>query len=311
MSNTKDENFEHNFCESDFSYELNDSFSLWLHDIRKFKPYASKEEELEAARHLKDNPENRNEFINRHLPLVLAVIRDFKNSHDLYPNINDMVQVGNDALIKAVDKFDPNKGVWFGSYARKCIDGYIKNLNAQTLVGVPKDKIVELGQLNKLITECAMELCRQPTKDEILEYVGDEFTKEEIDELYQIKNKIDVYSFDAEIDEESGASLYDIVADEAEESPEEFTNKSLSAERLFEIYKRELNELELDIWMNQEKFTKIRNNAGNPKWLYTEIWKSYPSQIKSREMARQIVLRINKKLRTPSVWKEIQKLKGN
>jgi len=311
MAELNDEMINNEFTDGDFSYQLNDSFSLWLKDIRAFKPYESKEEELKAAKQIKDDPDARNEFINRHLCLVLAVIRDFKKAHEYYPDINDMISVGNNALLKAVDKFDPEKGYWFSTYARKCIEGKLKNLNAESLAGVPKDKIAELGRLNKLIEECAQEYGRMPETSEIIEYVCDEFTEEEVDELFTIKSRVNIDSLDAEIGDENDATLLDLQEDKSEERPDEYAERKNLEEKLYEIYRRELNDLELDIWMNQDKYTVFRNNEDNPKWLYTKIMVDYSSQIKTRDMARTIVARINKKLRTPAVWSEIQKLKGN
>jgi RNA polymerase sigma-B factor len=69
-------------------------------------------------------PSSRRELIERHLPLVRAVARRFAGGEE---PLEDLVQVGTIGLIKAVDRYDPSRGVALGAYATPSIAGEIRH----------------------------------------------------------------------------------------------------------------------------------------------------------------------------------------
>jgi RNA polymerase sigma-B factor len=99
----------------------------------------------------------RRELIERHLPLVRAVARRFAHRGE---SVEDLVQVGAVGLIKAVDRFDPSRGVTLGAYAAPTIAGEIRNhlRDRGTLIRLPRDAEPEAPARFPLPLEATIEL---------------------------------------------------------------------------------------------------------------------------------------------------------
>ena len=99
----------------------------------------------------------RRQLIERHLPLVRAVARRFAHRGE---SLEDLVQVGALGLIKAVDRFDPGRGVTLGAYAAPTIAGEIRNhlRDRGTLIRLPRNAEPELPARFPLPLETATEL---------------------------------------------------------------------------------------------------------------------------------------------------------
>ncbi len=99
----------------------------------------------------------RQELIERHLPLVRAVARRFAHRGE---SLEDLVQVGAVGLIKAVDRFDPTRGVTLGAYAAPTIAGEIRNhlRDRATLIRLPRDVEPESPARFPLPLETTIEL---------------------------------------------------------------------------------------------------------------------------------------------------------
>jgi len=106
----------------------------------------------------------RNELIERHLPLVRAVARRFTDRGE---PLEDLVQVGSVGLIKAVDRFDPARGVTLGAYAAPTIAGEIRNhlRDRGALVRLPRDAARETAQ-SPLPLETTVELWPDPAAEQ-------------------------------------------------------------------------------------------------------------------------------------------------
>ncbi len=104
--------------------KIRDSLHLYLREISKF-PILQPEEELELARSVKatGNPDAAFRLISSHLRLVVRIAMDFQRRW--MHNVLDLIQEGNVGLVKAVDKFDPEKGIKFSYYASFWIKAYV------------------------------------------------------------------------------------------------------------------------------------------------------------------------------------------
>jgi RNA polymerase sigma-B factor len=91
---------------------------------------------------MRNAPDERHRLIEEHLPLVRAIARRF--AHRGEP-LEDLVQVGAVGLIKAVDRFDPSRGVTLGAYAAPTIAGEIRRhlRDRVPLIRIPRDAGVE------------------------------------------------------------------------------------------------------------------------------------------------------------------------
>lgn len=101
-----------------------DSLQLYLREINRFS-MLQPEEEVELARRVKVNgdPDAAFRLISSHLRLVVRVAMDFQRRW--MQNVLDLIQEGNVGLVRAVSKFDPEKGIKFSYYATFWIKAYI------------------------------------------------------------------------------------------------------------------------------------------------------------------------------------------
>ncbi|TVM18496.1 RNA polymerase subunit sigma-70 [Oceanidesulfovibrio indonesiensis] len=101
-----------------------DALRLYLREISKF-PMLEPEEEFELARRVRDSNDTQAAFrlVSSHLRLVVKIAMDFQRRW--MQNVLDLVQEGNVGLMRAVQKFDPEKGIKFSYYAAFWIKAYI------------------------------------------------------------------------------------------------------------------------------------------------------------------------------------------
>lgn len=101
-----------------------DSLHLYLREVNKF-PLLQPEEELSLARKVKEtgDPDAAFRLISSHLRLVVRIAMDFQRRW--MQNVLDLIQEGNVGLVRAVSKFDPEKGIKFSYYASFWIKAYI------------------------------------------------------------------------------------------------------------------------------------------------------------------------------------------
>ncbi|HCO11773.1 MAG TPA: RNA polymerase subunit sigma-70 [Desulfonauticus sp.] len=104
--------------------QIKDNLSLYLQEVNKF-PVLSPEEEIELARRYKEYQDQDAAFklITSNLRLVVKIAMDFQRRW--MQNVLDLIQEGNIGLMKAVQKFDPDKGIKFSYYASFWIKAYI------------------------------------------------------------------------------------------------------------------------------------------------------------------------------------------
>ncbi len=103
---------------------VQDNLHLYLREVSKF-PMLEPDEEIELARKVRDTGDSKAAFriISSHLRLVVRVAMDFQRRW--MQNVLDLIQEGNVGLMRAVNKFDPDKGIKFSYYATFWIRAYI------------------------------------------------------------------------------------------------------------------------------------------------------------------------------------------
>ncbi len=157
----------------------------------------------------RNNPtvELRNEIVEKYLYMVDILIRKYLNKGVEY---DDLYQVGALALVSAVERFDPDKGFEFSSFATPTILGEIKKYfrDKQWSLKVPR----RLKEISSKVQESKdllyTELHRKPTIEEIAKYTG--FTEEQILEAMESSQAYSTYSLDKTFDEqgEEGENLF-------------------------------------------------------------------------------------------------------
>ena len=103
---------------------VRDSLQMYLREINRF-PLLQPDEEVELARRVRDHadPDAAFRLVSSHLRLVVRIAMDFQRRW--MQNVLDLVQEGNVGLVRAVSKFDPEKGIKFSYYATFWIKAYI------------------------------------------------------------------------------------------------------------------------------------------------------------------------------------------
>jgi RNA polymerase sigma-B factor len=122
-------------------------------------------EDSERRRRLRD------QLVELHMPLVVYLARRFTGRNE---PMNDLVQVGAIGLIKAIDRFDPSRGLEFSTYATPTILGEIKRHFRDTgwLIHVPRRAQEMQTTLNAARADLSQELGRAPTVKELSERIG-------------------------------------------------------------------------------------------------------------------------------------------
>jgi RNA polymerase sigma-B factor len=136
----------------------------------------------------------RDQLVRMHLPLVEYLARRFRNRGE---PLDDLVQVATIGLIKSVDRFDPERGVEFSTYATPTIVGEIKRhfRDKGWAIRVPR-RLQELKlSLTKATSELSQKLGRSPTVAEIAAHL--EMTEEEVLEGLESANAYSAVSLDA------------------------------------------------------------------------------------------------------------------
>lgn len=146
--------------------------------------------------------EARDQLIENHLSLVHYLASKFKRSGE---QLEDLVQVGTIGLIKAVDRFDPERGLEFTTYATPTITGEIKRhfRDKGWAVRVPR-RLQELSTKVKAATdELTTELHRVPSVDEVAEYTG--LSADDVLEAMESAGAYSSVSLESGGDDEEGA----------------------------------------------------------------------------------------------------------
>lgn len=153
--------------------------------------------------------EHREQMAEKYLPLVRRLV--WKFSHSGEP-LEDLVQIGTEGLLKAIDKFDPTRGVKFESYAVPVIVGEIKNYfrDHGWAVKVPRKLQAQWLSVRKAVAGLEQSLGRSPNIQEIVEVTG--FNREEVMNAFELASVGNPVSLDIEHqgdDGEEGFTLLD------------------------------------------------------------------------------------------------------
>ena len=143
----------------------------------------------------------RERLIELHMHLVPFFVKRFASKSELH---EDIQQVANLGLINAVDRFDPEKGVEFSTFATITILGEIKRYfrDKTWSIKVPR-RIKDINiHINRTVEQLTKELDRPPTYDDIAKATG--YSVEEILEAHEALQSYNVVSLDKEIDSASG-----------------------------------------------------------------------------------------------------------
>jgi RNA polymerase primary sigma factor len=205
-----------------------DSVRLYLREIGKI-PLLTAEEELELAqRVVKGDKDAKDKMAEANMRLVVSIAKRYVGRG---LDLLDLIQEGNTGLLRAVEKFDPDKGFKFSTYAtwwiRQAITRAIAD-QART-IRIPVHMVETINKLLRTQRRLTQELNREPTNEEIAKAMEIEVDKVE----HIMKIKQDISSLDASIrDDEEDSVLADFIEDEDTISPEESATGQLLKEQV-------------------------------------------------------------------------------
>jgi RNA polymerase primary sigma factor len=189
---------------------------FYLDEIGK-TPLLTPEEEVALARRIqKGDSAARQHMIQANLRLVVRIARDYE---DFGLPLMDLISEGNLGLIKAVERFDPDKGGKLSTYAAWWIKQSMKRALASNgrSFRLPVHMVDRIAAMRRIIHQLTIELEREPTNDELSQVM--ELPVNKIAHLKTLANRST--SLDTPIGEDGDATLGDLVKDEAAVSPYE------------------------------------------------------------------------------------------
>ncbi|NTS78054.1 RNA polymerase sigma factor RpoS [Catenovulum sp. SM1970] len=206
---------DENLTQEEFNKNL-DATQLYLGEIG-FSPLLTAEEEVYFARKaLKGCEASRKRMIESNLRLVVKIARRYNNRGLA---LLDLIEEGNLGLIRAVEKFDPERGFRFSTYATWWIRQTIERaiMNQTRTIRLPIHVVKELNVYLRTSRELAQKLDHEPTAEEIAEKLDKPVA--EVSKMLRLNEKIT--SVDTPIGGDSEKALLDIIADEKGSGPEE------------------------------------------------------------------------------------------
>lgn len=262
-----------------------DSVRLYLREIGKI-PLLTPEEEADLAQRIvKGDKKAKDKMVESNMRLVVSIAKRY-GGRGL--DFLDLIQEGNTGLLRAVEKFDPDKGFKFSTYAtwwiRQAITRAIAD-QART-IRIPVHMVETINKVLRMTRKLTTELNREPTNEEIAKALDMEPDKVD----YVMKIKQDIASLDASVGrdgDDEDSVLGDFVEDEEMDSPEDSAANQILKEQLAEIIST-LSERE-------QKIIRLRFGigGGRPHTL-EEVGNEFAV---TRERIRQIEAKALSKLR--------------
>lgn len=270
---------------------INDPVRMYLKEIGKIS-LLSLDEETELSKRIAEGDETaKNRLAESNLRLVVSIAKRYVGRGMLFL---DLIQEGNIGLMKAVEKFDAEKGYKFSTYAtwwiRQAITRAIAD-QART-IRVPVHMVETINKLSRYQRQLTLELNREPTDEELAKKMG--MSPDKVREVIKIAQ--DPVSLETPIGEEEDSHLGDFVPDESNMSPEDFT--------IHEMLKEEIGDVLLTLTEREEQVLRLRFGLddGSPKTL-EEVGQMFGV---TRERIRQIEAKALRKLRHPSRAKKLR-----
>lgn len=205
-----------------------DSVRLYLREIGKI-PLLTAEEELALAKKVVAGDKRaKDKMAEANMRLVVSIAKRYVGRG---LDLLDLIQEGNTGLLRAVEKFDPDKGFKFSTYAtwwiRQAITRAIAD-QART-IRIPVHMVETINKLLRTQRRLTQEMNREPTNEEIAKEM--EMDVEKVEHIMKIKQ--DISSLDASVrDDEEDSVLGDFIEDEDTVTPEESATGQLLKEQV-------------------------------------------------------------------------------
>ncbi|UCZ54514.1 RNA polymerase sigma factor RpoD [Bacillus shivajii] len=287
----KEEEFDLNDLSVPPGIKINDPVRMYLKEIGRV-PLLSGQEEIELAKKIEDgDEESKRRLAEANLRLVVSIAKRYVGRGMLFL---DLIQEGNMGLIKAVEKFDYNKGYKFSTYAtwwiRQAITRAIAD-QART-IRIPVHMVETINKLIRVQRQLLQDLGREPTPEEVSKEM--DLTPEKVREILKIAQE--PVSLETPIGEEDDSHLGDFIEDQEALAP--------SDAAAYELLKEQLEDVLDTLTDREENVLRLRFGLddGRTRTL-EEVGKVFGV---TRERIRQIEAKALRKLRHPSRSKRLK-----
>ena len=274
---------------------IEDSIKMYLKEIGKI-PLLSVDEEMNLAKKICDpdeavRKEARKQMAESNLRLVVSIAKRYMGRGMQFL---DLIQEGNLGLLRAVEKFDYQKGFKFSTYAtwwiRQAITRSIAD-QART-IRIPVHMVETINRLIKIQRKLVQEFGREPRPDEVAKVMGIPVSK--VREIMSFA--LEPVSMETPIGDEDDSHLGDFLQDSNAKIPVNFAMDVLLHDQLMEVIK--------SLTEREQKVILLRFGLedGKPRTL-EEVGKVFGI---TRERIRQIEAKALRKLRNPSKVKRLK-----
>ena len=270
---------------------VDDPVRMYLKEIGKVSLLTAEEEVALAKRIQEGDTEAKRRLAEANLRLVVSIAKKYVGRGMLFL---DLIQEGNLGLMKAVEKFDHEKGFKFSTYAtwwiRQAITRAIAD-QART-IRIPVHMVETINKLIRISRQLLQELGREPLPEEIAEEM--EMPVEKVRDIMKIAQE--PVSLETPIGEEEDSHLGDFIPDEDAQAPAEAAAYLLLKEQLEDVLET--------LTPREEKVLRLRFGLddGRPRTL-EEVGQVFGV---TRERIRQIEAKALRKLRHPSRSKKLK-----
>ena len=271
--------------------ESTDPVRQYLREIGRV-PLLNAEDEIEyAKRYEKADKRAKDKLTESNLRLVVSIAKKYIGRG---LSLLDLIQEGNQGLIRAVEKYDWRKGFKFSTYAtwwvRQAITRAIAD-QART-IRIPVHMVETINKLYRASRRLMQELGREPTPEEIGEQV--ELDGDRVREIFKIAQE--TTSLEAPVGEDQESLLGDFIPDESQLSPVDQASKQLLKDHLDEVLGT--------LTEREAKVLKLRFGLeGTKQMTLEEVGRVFGV---TRERIRQIEAKALRKLKHPSRRKKLQ-----
>ncbi len=270
---------------------INDPVRMYLKEIGKISLLSPEEELVLSEQVASGDEEAKNKLAESNLRLVVSIAKRYVGRGLLFL---DLIQEGNIGLMKAVDKFDSDKGYKFSTYATWWIRQAITRALADQArtIRVPVHMVETINKMSRIQRQLTLELNREPSEEELAKKMN--LSLDKIREVIKISQE--PVSLETPIGEEDDSHLGDFIKDESSMSPEEYATN--------EILKEEIKSVLMTLQVREQEVLELRFGlVDGTCHTLEEVGKKFNV---TRERIRQIEAKALRKLRHPSRAKKLK-----